>query len=318
MAQVTSTPTSISTTRQEENGADERTFSLSDFDVGHSLGKGRFGHVYRARVKATAHIVAIKIMDKRQIESEGAISSVRHEVEIQSRLRHPNILRQFAHFVDRKRVFLVLEYAEGGELFDRLTKAGRFDDATAASYIAQIANAVLYLHAKKIIHRDLKPENILLAADGTIKLCDFGHAVISPRDRRHTLVGTLDYLPSEVTESRPYGSAVDRWTLGVLLYEFLVGQAPFYADDQTDTVQRIRNLEYTIPDHVHPLAQDLIKRLLQREPEERCKLEHVLVHPYLTTLAPETVHGLWMSPDLTQVVQAAKRLHESGELFAPV
>ncbi|KAG5439672.1 hypothetical protein PCK2_000712, partial [Pneumocystis canis] len=139
---------------------------------------------------------------------------VRREIEIQSNLRHPNILRIYGHFHDSTRVFLILEFAGKGELYKHLRKKGKFSESRASEYVTQMASALLYLHKKHVIHRDIKPENILLGINGEVKLSDFGWSVHAPNSRRNTLCGTLDYLPPEMVEGREHNEKVDIWSLG--------------------------------------------------------------------------------------------------------
>ena len=138
-----------------QNGADteERRWSLNDFELGKPLGKGKFGHVYLAREKRTGFIVALKVLYKEELEASKVEKQLRREVEIQSHLRHPNILRLYGYFYDAKRVYLILEYAAKGELYRHLRDAGRFPEPQAAVYIQQMTHALLYLHSKHVIHR---------------------------------------------------------------------------------------------------------------------------------------------------------------------
>jgi aurora kinase len=186
--------------------------------------------------------------------------TVQREIEIQSNLRHPNILQLLGYFYDSKRIFLILEYAAKGELYKHLQRETRFPEWKAAQYIAQMAAALQFLHKKHVIHRDIKPENILLGIHGELKIADFGWSVHAPGDRRTTQCGTLDYLPPEIVNYTSYNSKVDLWSLGVLMYEFLVGQAPF-EDSKVLTYKRIVRCEMTIPNHVSPEAKDLIKNV---------------------------------------------------------
>lgn len=233
------------------------------FDIGKPLGKGKFGRVYLVREKSTGFVCALKVLNKSELQNGTCQKQVRREIEIQSNLAHPNILRLFRHFHDTKRIFLVLEFAVGGELYKPLCKAKRFPEWRAAQYIAQMASALKYLHRKHIIHRDIKPENILIGVHGEIKISDFGWSVHTPANRRNTYCGTLDYLPPEMLQDgggRYYNNKVDLWSLGVLAYEFLVGEAPF-EDSQVMTQRRILRCEMTIPPFVSVEARDLIKRV---------------------------------------------------------
>ncbi|KAE8750994.1 hypothetical protein FOCC_FOCC002422 [Frankliniella occidentalis] len=262
----------------------QRTFTLSDFDIGKALGKGKFGNVYLAREKTSKFIIALKVLFKSQLQKANVEHQLRREIEIQSHLRHPNILRLYGYFHDEQRVYLILEYAPKGELFRALQAQPlkRFDELRTAAYIQQLADALHYCHSKKVIHRDIKPENLLLGAKGELKIADFGWSVHAPSSRRDTLCGTLDYLPPEMVQGRPHDHKVDLWSLGVLCYEFLVGKPPFEAETYEETYARISRAQYSFPDHVSQSARDLISKLLQLNPNNRLPLEGVLRHSWIT------------------------------------
>ncbi|GAA5974520.1 hypothetical protein JCM11641_002072 [Rhodosporidiobolus odoratus] len=258
-------------------------FSLSSFEIGRPLGKGKFGRVYMARTKAEPkYIVALKCLFKEEIVKNKVEKQVRREIEIQSHLAHPNILRLHGYFHDDKRIFLILEFAGKGELYKQLHRCGRFSEKRSSRYIAQMADALSYLHAKHVIHRDIKPENILIGMNGELKIGDFGWSVHAPGNRRSTLCGTLDYLPPEMVENREHTDKVDLWALGVLTYEFLVGAPPFEdLSGHQATYKKITRLDFTIPSSVSSEAADVIRRLLQLKPEDRLPLAQVAVHPWI-------------------------------------
>ena len=213
--------------------------------------------------------------------------------QIQSHLRHNNILRLYGYFYDADRVYLILEYAARGELYRELTAVRRFDERRAARYVASLAAALAYCHGKHVIHRDIKPENLLIGADGALKIADFGWSVHARHSRRTTLCGTLDYLPPEMVAGGLHGPPADVWCLGVLAYEFLTGRPPFEAAGQAETYRRILKVDLGWPEDgeegagggpVPPIsaeAKDLITRLLAREPSDRLSLGEVLAHPWV-------------------------------------
>lgn len=267
---------------KEQASAKTKRWVLDDFEIGRPLGTGKFGRVYLAREKRTHFIVALKVLYKSQLIKAGVEHQLRREIEIQSHLRHPNILRLYGYFYDQSRVYIVLEYAPNGELFKILREQDRFDELTTAKYIVKISEAISYCHSKHVIHRDIKPENILVGANGELKLGDFGWAVcLSSDNRRTTLCGTLDYLPPEMIEGREHDEKADSWSLGVLLYEFLVGSPPFEAPGQRDTCQRIKDVDIKFPDFVSELARDLIQRLLQHDPQKRMLPQEIRRHPWV-------------------------------------
>ncbi|ODQ67212.1 kinase-like protein [Nadsonia fulvescens var. elongata DSM 6958] len=264
-----------------------RQYTLDSFQIGRKLGKGKFGKVYCVKDKATGYVCALKVMEKKELRLFKVEKQFRREVEIQSNLRHPNILRLYGHFHDEKRVYLILEYVAQGELFRVLRRKRRFDDVTASNYIYQMADALSYLHRKHIIHRDIKPENILLNFNDEIKVSDFGWSVHAPSSRRTTMCGTLDYLPPEMVEAKHHDYRVDIWALGILMYEFLVGNPPFYDDNgKTATYERIAKVDLKVPFYVCSDAADLITKLLQHDPENRYPLHKVLTHPWVVKNKP--------------------------------
>ncbi|KAI9101309.1 kinase-like domain-containing protein [Phlyctochytrium arcticum] len=292
----TTPPTSGTVPSASSSTGEPRKWSLNDFDVGRALGKGKFGRVYLAREKRSGFVVALKILFKSELAQANVEKQLRREIEIQSHLRHTHILRLFGYFYDAKRVYLILEYAAKGELYKQLHKHGRFSEKRAARYIAQMATALGYLHQKNVIHRDIKPENLLLGMKGELKIADFGWSVHAPNTRRQTLCGTLDYLPPEMIEGKSHGRTVDLWSLGVLLYEFLVGVPPF--EDLTGpraTYKRIAKVDLRVPDYVSLEARDLILRLLRYDGDERLPLDQVIRHPWL--VQHNTARDLGLSPE---------------------
>jgi serine/threonine protein kinase len=270
-------------------------WSLHSFEIGRPLGKGKFGRVYMVRTKPPhpPYILALKTLYKSEIVQSRVEKQLRREIEIQQNLRHPNVLRLYGYFHDEKRIFLMLEFAGKGELYKQLSKHGSFSERRSSRYIDQMADALSYLHSKHVIHRDIKPENLLLGINGELKIGDFGWSVHAPGNRRMTLCGTLDYLPPEMVESKEHNEKVDLWALGVLTYEFLIGNPPF--EDRRSvqsTYRRIAKVDLRFPANISSEPRDLITRLLQYEPERRLPLAEVLRHPWITQYRPkDSVRG---------------------------
>lgn len=264
-------------------GYPKSSWTLQDFDIGRPLGKGKFGNVYLAREKKSHYIVALKVLFKSQLTKAGVEHQLRREIEIQSHLRNPHILRLFGYFYDETRVYLILEYAPRGEMYKCLQKQpnGRFSEELAAKYIYQISGALDYCHSKKVIHRDIKPENLLLDMKGDLKIADFGWSVHAPSSRRATMCGTLDYLPPEMVSGEFHDEKVDLWSVGVLCYEFLVGKPPFETESHSETYKRITSVDIRWPSFVTPGARDLISKLLRKNPNERLPLAEVQKHPWV-------------------------------------
>ncbi|XP_033216733.1 aurora kinase B-like isoform X2 [Belonocnema kinseyi] len=258
-------------------------WSLEDFEVGMPLGRGKFGRVFLARERSSKYMLALKTLYKKEIVANKVEKQVLREIEIQSHLSHPNILQLLTYFHDDKKIYLALEYAAGGELYKALKNqpGKRFNEHLAAKYIYQVADALDYCHKMDVIHRDIKPENLLLTYRGDIKLADFGWSVHAPTTKRHTVCGTLDYLPPEMLFFQGYDIFVDHWCLGILCYEFLVGRPPFYSDSKQETYDKIKAVNIRWPSLVTYRAKDLISRLIKKESHERIPLVDVKRHPWI-------------------------------------
>lgn len=259
-------------------------WKLSDFEIGTPLGRGKFGRVYLAREKKTEYMVALKMMFKSELVKDHMEHQVRREIEIQTHLNHPNILKMLTYFWDEKKIYLILEFAQEGELFKILTAQPhkRFKEPMAAYYLRQVADALRYCHSQSVIHRDIKPENLLLFSNHVIKLADFGWSVHAPSKSRNTMCGTIDYLPPEMVDSKTYNEYVDNWCLGVLCYEFLCGAPPFESTDQGETFKKIRSVMYGFKPHMSENSRDLVSKLLVKVPQNRLPLTDVMQHPWIT------------------------------------
>lgn len=272
----------------EKSAAAPPMWSLDDFELGRRLGAGSFGYAQFARERRTGAEVVLKTMGKRRVEKLRAQKHVSREVGIQAHLRHPHVLRLHAFFWDASRLFLVLELARGGDLGRLLRRQprGAFDGAVASLCVAQVVQAVVYLHELSVLHRDINPRNVLVGRGMRLKLADFGAAVHTrPGDPRWTVCGTLDYLPPEMVEGKDgHSFGVDVWAVGILSFELLAGLPPFAAPSREETYRSILGPEtyLTFPEAVdEPAARDFVARLLRREPQERPPLADVAAHAWL-------------------------------------
>ena len=224
-----------------------KEWKKEDFTVLKQLGAGRFATVYSAVEKKSNLKVAIKEIPKKLISNHDFQHQVRREVEIHSRLNHPNIIKLFGYFQDNKNIYLVMEFAEGGTLYDLFTVRKRpWTEEEAKPLTYQMLHAVAYLQMRQIIHRDIKLENVLLDAQGNPKLSDFGWAVHTTGGRRKSFCGTLIYLSPEQSRKEEYNCSIDIWSLGILTYEMINGSPPFCGSKPDEVFKQIQ--EKTLDD----------------------------------------------------------------------
>uniref|UniRef100_A0A0G4FND1 Protein kinase domain-containing protein n=1 Tax=Chromera velia CCMP2878 TaxID=1169474 RepID=A0A0G4FND1_9ALVE len=250
------------------------------FEMGRTLGTGSFGRVRVAKyMKAhpdanmddDKHVpprVAIKMLKKAAIIKLKQVDHITNEKNILLMLEHPLTVRCYGAFHDQRYLYLVLELVQGGEFFTHLRRAGRFDNDTARFYAAQICDIFDYLHSRNTVYRDLKPENMLLDKDGYVKLTDFGFAKII-EFRTDTLCGTPEYIAPEVLLNKGHGKPVDWWTMGILIYEMLVGYPPFVAEDPMEIYKKILQGKVVFPKFFDKDAKVLVKKLLQADLSKR-------------------------------------------------
>lgn len=259
-----------------------KKFSIDDFEIGIKLGKGKFGDVFLAREKKTDFIVALKVLNKAEIQRLNAEKLVVREIKIHSFLDHKNIIKLYGFFHDDENIYLILEYAPDGELYKELkaTPNNRFTEEKTSKILRQVLDAFIYLQSLDIIHRDLKPEN-LLSFMGQVKLADFGWSVCAPDKKRKTFCGTIDYMPPEMAHGTQYDFKTDNWAIGVLAYEFLVGKAPFETKSRGLTLDGIKKGEIQYPSFLSEEAKDFINKLLLIDPQMRIELTQATQHPFI-------------------------------------
>ncbi|XP_007495558.2 serine/threonine-protein kinase PLK4 isoform X2 [Monodelphis domestica] len=257
---------------------------IEDFRVGTLLGKGSFAGVYRAEAIHSGLEVAIKMIDKKAMYKAGMVRRVQEEVKIHCQLKHPSILELYNYFEDNNYVYLVLEMCHNGEVNRYLkNKMKPFSESQARQFMHQIITGMLYLHSHGILHRDLTLSNLLLTRNMNIKIADFGIAtqLKMPNEKHYTLCGTPNYISPEVATRRAHGLETDVWSLGCMFYTLLVGRPPFDTDSITNTFNKVVLVDYKIPTFLSQEAKDLIRRLLQKNPEDRLSLSSVLDHPFM-------------------------------------
>ncbi|XP_053317337.1 serine/threonine-protein kinase PLK4 isoform X2 [Spea bombifrons] len=257
---------------------------IEDFKVLNLLGKGSFACVYRAQSINTGIEVAIKMIDKKAMQKVGMVQRVRNEVEIHCQLKHPSILELYNYFEDSNYVYLILEMCHNGEM-NRFLKNRKkpFSEKEARHFMEQIVKGMLYLHSHGILHRDLTLSNLLLSNDMNIKIADFGLAaqLKMPNEKHFTMCGTPNYIAPEIATRSAHGLESDVWSLGCMLYTFLVGRPPFDTDTVKNTLNKVVLADYQMPNFVSREAKELIFQLLRKNPADRLSLSSVLDHPFM-------------------------------------
>uniref|UniRef100_A0A146ZHT7 non-specific serine/threonine protein kinase n=1 Tax=Fundulus heteroclitus TaxID=8078 RepID=A0A146ZHT7_FUNHE len=245
--------------------------NMSDFDYLKLLGKGTFGKVILVKEKATGLYYAMKILHKEVIFAKDEVAHTVTESRVLQNTRHPFLTTLKYAFQTPDRLCLVMEYANGGELFFHLSRDRVFTVEKARFYGAEIISALEYLHSCNVVYRDLKLENLLLDKDGHIKITDFGLCKegITHETTMRTFCGTPEYLAPEVLEDNDYGRAVDWWGLGVVMYEMMCGRLPFYNQDHERLFELILMEEIRFPRTLAPEAKTLLSGLLKKDPKQR-------------------------------------------------
>ncbi|XP_065199677.1 MAP/microtubule affinity-regulating kinase 3 isoform X8 [Planococcus citri] len=239
-----------------------------------TIGKGNFAKVKLAKHVPTGKEVAIKIIDKTQL-NPSSLQKLFREVRIMKMLDHPNIVKLFQVIETEKTLYLVMEYASGGEVFDYLVLHGRMKEKEARAKFRQIVSAVQYCHQKKIIHRDLKAENLLLDSEMNIKIADFGFSnEFTPGNKLDTFCGSPPYAAPELFQGKKYdGPEVDVWSLGVILYTLVSGSLPFDGSTLRELRERVLRGKYRIPFYMSTDCENLLKKFLVLNPAKRASLE---------------------------------------------
>ncbi|XP_021927296.1 serine/threonine-protein kinase MARK2-like isoform X3 [Zootermopsis nevadensis] len=242
-----------------------------------TIGKGNFAKVKLAKHVPTGKEVAIKIIDKTQL-NPGSLQKLFREVRIMKMLDHPNIVKLFQVIETDKTLYLVMEYASGGEVFDYLVLHGRMKEKEARAKFRQIVSAVQYCHQKKIIHRDLKAENLLLDSEMNIKIADFGFSnEFTPGSKLDTFCGSPPYAAPELFQGKKYdGPEVDVWSLGVILYTLVSGSLPFDGSTLRELRERVLRGKYRIPFYMSTDCENLLKKFLVLNPAKRASLENIM------------------------------------------
>jgi RAC serine/threonine-protein kinase len=245
---------------------------LDSFRMIKVIGKGSFGKVFLVREKQTNEMFALKVLKKDNIIKRNQVEHTKTERSVLGYVKHPFIVGLNMAFQSKDKLYFVLDYCAGGELFFHLGKVGKFTEQRACFYAAEITLAIAYVHNLDIVYRDLKPENVLLDSRGHVRLTDFGlskEGISNSSSGANSFCGTPEYLAPEILNRQGHGRAVDWWSLGALLYEMLTGLPPFYCRDREKLFEKIRRGTLEYPKYLSPRAQVILRGLLTKDPRRR-------------------------------------------------
>ncbi|KAM1014327.1 hypothetical protein TB2_044149 [Malus domestica] len=246
---------------------------VGKYEVGRTIGEGTFAKVKFAQNTETGESVAMKVLDRTTIIKHKMVDQIKREISIMKLVRHPYVV-----LASRTKIYIILEFITGGELFDKIVHHGRLSEGEARRYFQQLIDGVDYCHSKGVYHRDLKPENLLLDSLGNLKISDFGLSALPEQgvSLLRTTCGTPNYVAPEVLSHKGYDGAVaDVWSCGVILYVLLAGYLPFDELDLTTLYSKIEKADYTCPFWFPVGAKSLIHRILETNPENRIKIEQI-------------------------------------------
>ncbi|CAN4099337.1 unnamed protein product [Withania somnifera] len=259
-----------------DDGLAVTKFGPGDFEILRMIGKGSFGKVFQVRMKGCGGvgeddgILAMKVMRKDIVIKNKHVDYMRAERDILTKVEHPFIVQLRYSFQTRSKLYLILDFINGGHLFYHLYRQGIFSEDQARIYAAEIVSAVSHLHQSGIVHRDLKPENILMDADGHVMLTDFGLAKeIDESSRSNSMCGTTEYMAPEIVQSKGHNKDADWWSVGILLYEMLTGQPPFTHSNRKKLQEKIIDEKVKLLPRLSGEAHSLLKGLLQKDPSKR-------------------------------------------------
>lgn len=265
----------------------DSALSTADFKIIKLIGKGSFGTVYQIEMKRDGAVYAMKMLKKKDLVARKQVVHTKTERKVLADIDHPFIVSLRKAFQTKSKLYMLMDFHCGGELFYHLQKEGRFDEGRSRFYAAEICLAIECLHGHGITYRDLKPENILLDFDGHIKITDFGLSkeVASSHDAiTRTFCGSPEYLAPEMLLQKGYDSAVDWWALGTILYEMLVGTPPFYDEDIQKMYHNILTHPVTFYHFMGRESMQLIQGLLDKRPLHRLRARQIKRAPFFRTV----------------------------------
>lgn len=272
---------------------------VGNYVLGRDLGKGTFGEVMVGTHQLTGEKVAIKVLEKDKIVDVHDVERVSREIHILKIVRHPTIVQLYEIIETEQELYLIMEYARGGELFEYIVNRKRVREKDACKFLHQILSGVDYLHQLGICHRDLKPENLLMDDFNNIKIVDFGLSnTYKPGESLQTACGSPCYAAPEMVAGKKYdGQAADMWSCGVIIYAMVCGFLPFEDPKTNKLYNKIINAEFNIPEFVSESCQDLIRKILCPNPKERLTMREIRAHPWYQQVKIKEYCGIYVGRD---------------------
>ncbi|XP_021776139.1 CBL-interacting serine/threonine-protein kinase 25-like [Chenopodium quinoa] len=267
-----------------ESQTPTRNIIFGKYEVGRLLGQGTFAKVYYGKNDATNENVAIKVISKEQVRKAGMVEAIEREISVMRLVRHPNVVGLKEVLATKGRIYFIMEYVKGGELFSKIAK-GRLKEEYARKYFQQLISAIDYCHSRGVSHRDLKPENLLLDENENLKVTDFGLSALPEHLRHdgllHTQCGTPAYVAPEVLTKKGYdGAKADIWSCGVILFALLSGYLPFQDVNMMKMYRKIFKGEYEFPPWFPPDGKRLVSKLLVVDPNRRLSIQGIMRQPW--------------------------------------
>jgi len=305
----------------DETGLYSQTINLKDFEIEKVIGRGSFGKVYMVRKRDNGKIYAMKVLKKEAIQAKKQKVHTKAEREILERIKNPFIVQLHYAFQTPDKLYFIVDFLNGGELFYHLKKETKFPESRARFYAAEIILALECLHSRNIIYRDLKPENVLLDGEGHIKITDFGLSKQGVGTKKtYTFCGTPEYLAPEIIQGVGHDKAVDWWSLGALLYEMLSGKPPFYSKNRGQMLRNIVERQVEMRPYFSPEAKSLLTALLQTKPNKRlgsspADAEEIKQHPFFSSIDWEKLYRKQMDAPYKPMLNSQEDTSNIDKMF---
>ncbi|KAL5758872.1 hypothetical protein ACOSP7_021483 [Xanthoceras sorbifolium] len=293
------------------------------YEIGRLLGQGTFAKVYYARSVRTNQSVAIKVIDKEKVLRVGLVDQIKREISVMRIVRHPNVVQLYEVMATKSKIYFIVEYAKGGELFNKVSK-GRLKEDVARKYFQQLINAVDFCHSRGVYHRDIKPENLLLDENENLKISDFGLSALADCKRQdgllHTTCGTPAYVAPEVINRKGYdGEKADIWSCGVVLFVLLAGYLPFHDSNLMEMYRKIGKAEFRCPNWFPPEVRRLLTKILDPNPNTRISISKIKESSWFKRgLNPKQNKNETKSKDVATQATIASDPQENNSIAAEV